>query len=354
MSGFMSARLDDLDPSRHFWLGDARSPDALAAGLRRWIRGQDHAVDAVVRALTIAAVGIRNPDRPIASLLFVGPTGVGKTELARQLAHHVRGDADGLCRIDMNSLAQEHYAASLSGAPPGYAGAKEQYTLFERDKIEGSISRPGVVLFDEVEKAHPTVLRSLLQILDTGILRLAAGNSTIDFRNAVVVLTSNLGTREAADLRRPWRERTPPELARWVRDRALHPHRTESDVVTAAVREFFDPELLNRFDEVIAFRSIDRPIARSIVDTEIDQLIATLSSRNILCEVTSEARELLADKGFDARFGARELHRTLRRELHAPIAGLLVRRGRESAEPVIAVTAADDHLLVTDDSTRRP
>lgn len=141
MSGHAAVKFSDLDTTNGFRLGDLRSPAYLAASLRGSIIGQDTAVDAVVRAVTIAAAGLHDPHRPIASLLLVGPTGVGKTELARQVAHHIRGDADNLCRVDMNSLAQEHYAASLSGAPPGYAGSKEQFTLFDRDKVEGSLSR---------------------------------------------------------------------------------------------------------------------------------------------------------------------------------------------------------------------
>ncbi|MGJ0119588.1 AAA family ATPase [Williamsia sp. MIQD14] len=322
MSGYMNERFRALDPTAGFRLGDLRSPAALAEGLRGSIIGQDHAVDAVVRAMTIAAVGLRDPRRPIASLLLVGPTGVGKTELARQVAHHVRGDADNLCRIDMNSLAQEHYAASLSGAPPGYAGSKEQFSLFDREMVEGTVSRPGVVLFDEVEKAHPTVLRALLQIVDTGTLRLASGNSTIDFRNAIILLTSNLGSRDVHDLQRPV-ARSPVGLLTSVARRFRGGSRSERDVVLNAVRAFFDPELLNRFDEVITFTSLDDTDARRVVDAEVDHLIAALAARGVHATVTDRARTQLVDAGFDARYGARALHRVIRTELHAPIATLL-------------------------------
>ncbi|MDT0461279.1 AAA family ATPase, partial [Streptomyces sp. DSM 41527] len=154
-------------------------------------------------------IGVTDPGRPLSSVLLAGPTGVGKTELVRQVAAALRTGPDDMCRIDMSALAQEHYAASLSGAPPGYAGSKESFTLFDKAKIEGGPYLPGIVLFDEVEKADATVLRALLHVLDTGELRLANGQQKISFRNSYIFLTSNLGSLEAAALqrsrRKPWR-----------------------------------------------------------------------------------------------------------------------------------------------------
>ena len=339
MSGFATQRFHDLSASSGFRLGDLRSPAALRGGLRDAIVGQDEAVEAVVRALTIAAVGLRDPHRPIASLLLVGPTGVGKTELARQVAHHVRGDVDNLCRIDMNSLAQEHYAAALSGAPPGYAGSKEQFSLFDRDTVEGTASRPGVVLFDEVEKAHPTVLRALLQILDTGRLRLASGTTTIDFRNAIVLLTSNLGSREVHDLQRQSLRRLTAAVRR----------RGPRDLVTDRVRAFFDPELLNRFDEIVVFDSVDRGTARTVVDREIDRIVATVVDRGVDCTVTDDAREALLRIAFDIRYGVRALHRALRVHLVAPIAAVLADRdGERPARLLVDVVGGDVVVTVLD------
>ena len=346
MSGHLATRFHDLDSTTGFRLGDVRSIDDLRHGLSDAIVGQDHAVDAVVRALTIAAAGLGDRRRPIASLLLVGPTGVGKTELARRVAALVRGDADNLCRIDMNTLAQEHYAASLSGAPPGYAGSKEQFTLFERDKIEGSLSRPGVVLFDEIEKAHPSVLRALLQILDAGTLRLASGTTSIDFRNSIVLLTSNLGSREVHDLRskRGYRRRM-TAAARRLAGR----HRDETEIVIDAVREFLDPELFNRFDEIITFHSIDRSVARRIVDLEIERLTTDLADRAVFCEVTEAVRVRLATRGFDDRYGARHLHRALRREVYAPIAEQLLRTpGTAQGRRTVRVDVTPSGIAVTD------
>ncbi|QUD84533.1 ATP-dependent Clp protease ATP-binding subunit [Gordonia polyisoprenivorans] len=345
MSGYLANKVDDINSgqqlspgqNRAFRMGRASSPAQLSSALRSAIIGQDAAIDSVVRALTIAAAGIGDPRQPIASLLFVGPTGVGKTELARRLAAELTGDADKLCRIDMNTLAQEHYAASLSGAPPGYSGAKEQFTLFDRELVEGNTSRPGIVLFDEVEKAHTTVLRSLLQILDSGTLRLAAGNSTIDFRNAIVLLTSNLGSAEIAAHHRArshgWRTLLPMSGSR-RRDAG-------SDAVDRAVEEFFDPELYNRFDEIVRFDPIGPQVAAAIVDVELRRLTAQLAARQIRWEPDDPLRSHLARIGFDPIYGARDLARTLRMHLHAPLAEAIVSWDREPGTTLRMRTSVD-------------
>ncbi|BBY46642.1 hypothetical protein MARA_00720 (plasmid) [Mycolicibacterium arabiense] len=176
--------------------------DTFVARLGQRILGQPDAVSAVARALSIAHAGVHDPGRPLASVLLVGPTGTGNTELVRQVAAEIPSGADDLCRIDMAVLAQEHYAASFSGAPPEYPGSKESFTLLDKDKIEGDPYTPGIVLFDEVEKADPTVIRALLHVLDSGELRLANGRERISFRNSYVFMTSNLGSRDVAEAQR--------------------------------------------------------------------------------------------------------------------------------------------------------
>ncbi|AXB42816.1 AAA family ATPase [Amycolatopsis albispora] len=309
--------------------------DAVAAGLRARILGQDPAVDAVVRALTLATAGVADPARPLANLLLVGPTGTGKTELVRQVAAQLRGGPEDLCRVDMGALAQEHYAASFSGAPPGYAGSKEAYSVFERSKVEGDAYTPGVVLFDEVEKAHPTVLRALLQVLDNGELRLANGQERISFRNSYVFLTSNLGSAELARRRRArWRrlaDRLGDRPGAFTRRLA---ERGNQAAVSAALGDFFDTEFLNRIDETIVFTEFDTETATRIAAVEIEELRRRLRRRSVELVVDDSVPELIAERGFDPVYGARGLRRCLRTALAEPVAAAVVRRRPSGREPI--------------------
>ncbi|TCP55258.1 ClpA/ClpB-like protein [Tamaricihabitans halophyticus] len=297
-------------------------PVAIAARLRARIHGQETAIDAVVNALLLARAGVSEPDRPLANLLLVGPTGVGKTELVRRLAAELRSDPDDLCRVDMNALAQEHYAASFSGAPPGYAGSKEAFSVFDRTKVEGDLYRPGIVLFDEVEKAHPTVLRALLHILDSGTLRLANGQQTISFRNSLVFLTSNLGSATLAKRRSArWRravDKLSPALATRMSAR------DNRSITSAALRDFFDPEFLNRIDQTAIFADIDTGAAETIIRQEIALLAARLRRKNVELTVADSVVELLHTRGFDPVYGARALRRALRTTLATPVAECLL------------------------------
>ncbi len=351
LSGYLSEKVNDMNsghvtkPAPYgFRMGRSTSPSQLSNNLKNAIIGQGEAIDAVVRALTIAAAGIRDPHRPIASLLFVGPTGVGKTELARRLAAEVTGDPDRLCRIDMNSLAQEHYSASISGAPPGYAGSKEQFTLFNRELVEGNISRPGIVLFDEVEKAHATVLRSLLQVLDTGVLHLTSGTSTISFRNSIVLLTSNLGSAEIATRLRTTRLTSLSKL-RGLLSRKSGIIDSFDEAVSTAVEKFFDPELFNRFDEVVQFKQLTRESSRAIVDLELARLQALLSDRNISWSPSEAVLDHLVHTGFDAIYGARNLRRAVRLQLHAPIARVIV-SAESAVRPLQIFTEVRDGVII--------
>lgn len=334
MSGYLSQKIDDLNSGhidnstpRRFRMGRCTSPSELTRNLGSAILGQGEAIDAVVRALTIAAAGIRDPHRPIASILFAGPTGVGKTELARRLAAEVCGDPDKLCRIDMNSLAQEHYSASISGAPPGYSGSKEQFTLFDRELVEGNISRPGIVLFDEVEKAHPTVLRALLQILDSGTLHLTSGTSNISFRNTIVLLTSNLGSTQNDSQNNSlfYRFKNYQKIEKWDSlSSRLHRRRENENPTLTAIKNFFDPEMYNRFDEVIVFQPLTREHSYAIVDIELNKLEKILASQNITWSFDDKIRDHLVKLGFDKNYGARNLKRAVRLNLHGPIAKTIV------------------------------
>ncbi|MCK0517401.1 AAA family ATPase [Williamsia sp. DF01-3] len=276
--------------------------DPLAAHLAATVIGQHGAVDAVSRAVRIARAGLGHHDRPLSVLLFAGPTGVGKTSMVRALAGALRAGPEDYCRIDMSALAQEHYAASFSGAPPGYSGSKESTTLFDKSRIEGDPYTPGLVLFDEVEKAHPVVIRALLHVLDNGVLRLSSGAGTIGFRNCHVILTTNLGSRRSV-ARRPW----------WS-------FRSPDDAIGKAIESFFDPEFFNRIDEVVRFAAIDRGAARQIVDLELGRITQVLARRYVHIDFDDSLVGYLVEQGFDPRYGARALRRSIRRHLLPAIA----------------------------------
>ncbi|TBU89548.1 AAA family ATPase [Stutzerimonas kirkiae] len=286
-------------------------PEQAMALLRSRIVGQDAVLDEMAAMLRVVKAGIGDGERPLAVNLFMGPTGVGKTEIVRLLAQAIHGRADAFCRIDMNTLAQEHYAAALTGAPPGYVGSKEGATLFDVEAIQGSFSRPGIVLFDELEKASREVVRSLLNVLDSGRLTLSAGNRSIDFRNSLIFMTSNIGALQAwnSGWGRCW-----PGARRAIMRRALHRH--------------FEPEFLNRIDRILAFQALDASRLGALLDIELAKLDQRLARQGRSLHVDDEARRLLC-AAHDARFGARDLARRLRTRLEPVLAeGLLAQPQR--------------------------
>ncbi|OEC33637.1 C-terminal, D2-small domain-containing protein, of ClpB protein [Pseudomonas cuatrocienegasensis] len=290
-------------------------PAQVMALLRSRIVGQEAVLAEVEALLKVLKVDISERERPLSVNLFMGPTGVGKTEIVRLLAQAIHGRADAFCRIDMHTLAQEHYAAALTGAPPGYVGSKEGTTLFDAEAIAGSFSRPGIVLFDELEKASQEVLRSLLGILENGQLTLAAGTRTLDFRNSLIFMTSNLGAREASDyrarFRRGWR--------RWL---GLAP-RGEAALLERVLHARFEPEWLNRIDRILLFERIDAQWLQALLDIELGKLNQRLSRQGRALVLEDSARAWLC-RTHDERFGARDLARRLRRELEPALADCLL------------------------------
>ncbi|MCK8787519.1 ATP-dependent chaperone ClpB [Roseomonas sp. NAR14] len=288
--------------------------------LRKRVVGQEEALEAVSKAVRRARAGLQDPNRPIGSFLFLGPTGVGKTELVKALASFLFDDDRAMTRIDMSEFMEKHAVARLIGAPPGYVGYEEGGTLTESVR-----RRPyQVVLFDEVEKAHDDVFNILLQVLDDGRLTDGQGR-TVDFRNTIIVLTSNLGSQAIAEL---------PESAEIDAARPA---------VMRAVRERFRPEFLNRLDEVVLFRRLGRQDMGSIVDIQLERLRKLLADRKIRLELDEKAREWLAEAGYDPAYGARPLRRVIQRSLQDRLAGLLL-EGAVKDGDVVSVTAGPDGL----------
>ena len=256
--------------------------------------GQDEAIQAVANAIRRARAGLQDPNRPLGSFIFLGPTGVGKTELARALAEFLFDDEHAMVRIDMSEYQEKHTVSRMIGAPPGYVGYDEAGQLTEAVR-----RRPySVVLFDEIEKAHPEVLNVMLQLLDDGRLTDGKGR-TIDFKNTVVIMTSNLGSQYIAE-----QGREGAELGEGVRRQ-----------VSEALRQHFRPEFLNRVDEIIFFHALDRAHMKKIIDIQLRGLVKRLEDRKIRVELTDAAKDFVVQEGYDPAYGARPLKRTIQRRI---------------------------------------
>ena len=267
----------------------------------RRVVGQREAVHAVSTAVRRARAGLQDPNRPIGSFMFLGPTGVGKTELTKALAAFLFDDESAMVRIDMSEYMEKHSVARLIGAPPGYVGYEEGGALTEAVR-----RRPyQVVLFDEIEKAHPDVFNVLLQVLDDGRLTDGQGR-TVDFRNVLIVMTSNLGSEYLVNLREGEDTKT-----------------VEKEVM-GVVRGHFRPEFLNRIDEIILFHRLRREDMSEIVDIQLRRLNRLLEDRKMALSLDAKARQWLADKGYDPSYGARPLKRVIQKWVQDPLAQMLL------------------------------
>ena len=294
----------------------------MESALRRRVIGQDEAIVAVSNAVRRARAGLQDPNRPIGSFLFLGPTGVGKTELTKALAAFLFDDETAMVRIDMSEYMEKHSVARLIGAPPGYVGYEEGGALTEAVR-----RRPyQVILFDEVEKGHPDVFNVLLQVLDDGRLTDGQGR-TVDFRNTLIVLTSNLGSEILAN-------QPEGQDSSAVREQVME-----------VVRRAFRPEFLNRLDDILLFHRLSRSQMTGIVDIQLERLRRLLADRKITIELDKAARAWLADAGYDPVYGARPLKRVIQRELQNPLAQMIL-AGRIKDGDTVTISACDKGLTI--------
>ncbi|MBX6762479.1 MAG: ATP-dependent Clp protease ATP-binding subunit [Rubrobacteraceae bacterium] len=300
--------------------------------------GQDEAIKAVSRSIRRTMAGLKDPNRPSGSFVFLGPTGVGKTELARTLAEYLFGDQNAMIRLDMSEYMERHTVSRLVGSPPGYVGYDEGGQLTEAVRRKPY----SVVLFDEIEKAHPDVFNILLQILEDGQLTDAQGRK-VDFKNVVLIMTSNVGAQHINKTK---------TLGFGAGEEGLS-YKEMKSRVTSELRKIFRPELLNRIDEVIVFHKLEREHVRQIIEIQIKRLRNQLAERDVTLEFTTEALDKLAEAGYDPAFGARPLKRVLQRMVEDPMSEMILRGEVPNGSKVIveandisADDATDDQSIV--------
>ncbi|MCH5714750.1 AAA family ATPase [Niabella hibiscisoli] len=279
----------------------------MSDDMKGMVIGQDDAILKVVKAIQRNRVGLKDPRKPIGSFIFLGPTGVGKTELARSLARYLFDSEDSLIRIDMSEYMEKFTVSRLIGAPPGYVGYEEGGQLTEKVRRKPY----SVILLDEIEKAHPDIYNILLQVLDDGQLTDGLGRK-VDFKNTIIIMTSNIGVRQLKDFGAGVGFATQSRLA--------NEDEENKAVIEKALKRTFSPEFLNRIDDVIIFNSLTKEDIFSIIDISMKGVLKRIESLGYGLTLTEDAKAFLADKGYDQQFGARPLHRAIQKYLEDPLA----------------------------------
>jgi ATP-dependent Clp protease ATP-binding subunit ClpC len=309
--------------------------------LHQRLIGQEDAVKAVSRAIRRARVGLKNPNRPIASFIFSGPTGVGKTELTKALAAYFFGSEDAMIRLDMSEFMERHTVSKLIGSPPGYVGYNEGGQLTEAVR-----RRPyTVVLFDEIEKAHPDVFNMLLQILEDGRLTDAKGR-TVDFKNTLLIMTSNIGSKVI--------EKGGGGLGfEFENDQAEAQYNRIRSLVNEELKQYFRPEFLNRLDEIIVFRQLNREEVTEIAEILLKEVFTRLVEKNITLEVTAKFKERLVEEGYNPSYGARPLRRAIMRLLEDVLAEeILMGRLRDGVTAIVDINEEGKVVVIQTEQQR--
>ncbi len=312
MSGVPVTRISESETGRLAQMADL---------IRSKVIGQEEAVDKVVRAIQRNRAGLKDPNKPIGSFFFLGPTGVGKTQLAKVLAKYLFDSEDSLIRVDMSEYMEKFSISRLVGAPPGYVGYEEGGQLTEKIRRKPY----SIVLLDEIEKAHPDVFNLLLQALDDGHMTDGLGRK-IDFKNTILIMTSNIGARQLSDFG------TGVGFGTQARSEQKADH--ENTVVQNALRKAFSPEFLNRIDDIIMFKSLTREGIHKIIDIELDKLIKRIEGLGYHISVTEPAKDFIVDKGYDEKFGARPLKRAIQKYIEDPLAEQIVKSNLKEGDTI--------------------
>ncbi len=295
----------------------------MADDLKGAVVGQEDAISKVVKAIQRNRVGLKDPKKPIGTFIFLGPTGVGKTELARSLAKHMFDSEDSLIRIDMSEYMEKFTVSRLIGAPPGYVGYEEGGQLTERVRRKPYC----VILLDEIEKAHPDIYNILLQVLDDGQLTDGMGRK-VDFKNTMIIMTSNIGARQLKDFG--------DGVGFATATRMENSDENNKAVIEKALKRTFSPEFLNRIDDVVVFNSLTKENIFEIIDILMKGVMKRLTNLGFSMELTPEAKSFIADKGYDSQFGARPLHRAIQKYLEDPLAEEILNTTVKNGDVLIA------------------
>ncbi|MFM8392470.1 MAG: AAA family ATPase, partial [Acidobacteriota bacterium] len=303
----------------------------MEEALKASIIGQDEPIKKLTKAIRRARAGLKNPDRPIGSFIFLGPTGVGKTELCKVLAKYLFDSEDALIKIDMSEYMEKFAVSRLVGAPPGYVGYEEGGQLTEKVRRKPY----SVVLFDEIEKAHPDIFSLLLQVLDEGRLTDSLGRK-VDFKNTIIIMTSNIGIRDI---------RVTGSFG-FSADGQKDQYDNMKSVIDDAVKRLFSPEFLNRLDDQIVFRNLDKEDIIKIIDVEIRDLMKNIHDNKLELVIEDSAKSFLADKGFDPKFGARPLKRAIQNYIEDPLSEEILRGSFKEGTRIVARHIDNNDYLV--------
>jgi ATP-dependent Clp protease ATP-binding subunit ClpC len=305
----------------------------MGEDLKAMVVGQDDAIMKTVKAIQRNRVGLKDPKKPIGSFIFLGPTGVGKTELAKSLARYLFDTEDALIRVDMSEYMEKFSLSRLIGAPPGYVGYEEGGQLTEKVRRKPY----AVILLDEIEKAHPDIFNILLQVLDEGQLTDGLGRK-IDFKNAIIIMTSNIGARQLKDFG--------DGVGFATAAKTSNAEENSRGVIEKALKRTFSPEFLNRIDDVIVFNQLTAEHINSIIDIIMKDVLKRMNTLGFSLELTEEARKFIAEKGYDQQFGARPLHRAIQKYLEDPLAEEILSHNIKEGDKAIADYDATQEKIV--------